>query len=421
MGRNQRENYDRYGGYSDTRQGNSQRRNPNMSRAYMDDRYAVRRTAGNSGYAGGSGAQRQKTDSGYAGGTRSQSANGRNGAQRQNTSRASQNAYRAQNRNTSGRNSGSRRRKRRRRRTSLFICLFLVLLLLLGCAAGVWFLYYKEKKADAPEVTVSLESLDSPYAVLMDNATGKVISTKNGDEVIYPASMTKILTVLTAIEHISNLDSTITMAYDYYDALYAQDATRAGFEPGEEAVIRDLLYGALLPSGAECCMELAIQAAGSEDAFAELMNQKVAELGLTQSHFTNCTGLHNDNQYTTPHEMALILQEALKNRTFRDVFTTHFYTVGPTSIHPDGFTFWSTMFKNMQAETVIGGEILGGKTGFTQAAGHCLASMAEVEDREYILVTAGWASSPRTAQYHINDAFLGYNALGRALAEAREG
>ena len=78
------------------------------------------------------------------------------------------------------------------------------------------------------------------------------------------------------------------------------------------------------------------------------------------------------------------------------------------------------MFKNMQAETVIGGEILGGKTGFTQAAGYCLASMAEVEEREYILVTAGWASNPRTTQYHINDAFLGYNALGRALAEAKE-
>lgn len=438
MGRNQKENYERYGGYNDTRQGNSQRRNPNMSSAYMDDRYAVRRTAGNSGYAGGGGTQRQRTNDGYAGGNgaqrqnvngsyatgaQRQNPNGRNGnsAQRQNTNRTSQNAYRTQNRNTSGRNTGgSKRRRRRRKRTSLFICLFLVLLLLLGCAAGVWFLSKKEVYSNAPEVTVSIDSLDSPYAVLIDKATGDVMASKNGDEIIYPASTTKILTVLTAIEHISNLDSTITMSYDYYDALYAQDATRAGFEPGEEAVIRDLLYGALLPSGAECCMELAIQAAGSEDAFAELMNQKVAELGLTQSHFTNCTGLHNDNQYTTPHEMALILQEALKNKTFREVFTTHYYTVDPTNVHPDGFTFWSSMFKNMQAETVIGGEILGGKTGFTQAAGYCLASMAEVEEREYILVTAGWASNPRTTQYHINDAFLGYNALGRALAEAKE-
>lgn len=300
------------------------------------------------------------------------------------------------------------------------LCLIFVLILIIGCAAGLWFLYQKGKTPEPQEVTVSLESLDSPYAVLIDNETGNVIAGKNGDSVIYPASMAKIMTVLTAIEHIDNLDAEITMSYDYYEELYAQDASRAGFEPGEEAVIRDLLYGALLPSGAECCKELSIQAAGSEDAFADLMNQKARELGLSQTHFVNCTGLHSEEQYSTPHEIGKILQAALKNRTFREVFTTHSYTVRSTSVHPDGFTFWSSMFKNMQSETVIGGEIKGGKTGFTQAAGYCLASMAEVEGREYILVTAGWAENPRVTQYHINDAFLGYNALGRALAEQKE-
>ena len=348
--------------------------------------------------------------------------------------------------NNRGRAAGkhTRRNRRRRRRSGITVFLILFLVLALICGAGAALLYLNGqndsgnassgnktsgflqkitnsvKSTKAPEVSVSLDSLDSPYAILIDAESGTVIGSKQGDVKIFPASMAKIMTVLTAIEHIDKLDQKITMSYDYYDMLYEQDASRAGFEPGEEAVIRDLLYGALLPSGAECCMQLAIEAAGSEEAFAELMNQKAQELGLTQTHFTNCTGLHNENQYSTPQEIALILKDALNNKTFREVFTTHSYSVKPSNVHPEGFTFWSSMFKNMQAENVIGGEIMGGKTGYTQAAGYCLASIAEVEGREYIQVTAGWAANPRVSLYHINDAFLGYNTLGRALAELKE-
>lgn len=314
-------------------------------------------------------------------------------------------------------------RKGRGRRSRIFpVLLVLLLILIAGCGAGAYFLLngnvsLGEAKSPLPEVSVSLESLDSPYAVLMDQETGTVIGSKNSDEIIYPASMVKIMTVLTAIENIKNLDKTITMAYDFYDELYAQDASRAGFEPGEEAVIRDLLYGALLPSGAECCMQLALEAAGSEAAFVELMNQKAQALGLTKTHFTNATGLHDDDQYSTVTEIGEILRAAVENKTFYQVFTTHSYTVGATSAHPEGFTFWSTMFKNMQSSTVINGEILGGKTGYTDEAGRCLASMAKINGRPYILVTAGWASNPVVEQYHINDAFLGYNALGRAVEQ----
>ncbi len=313
--------------------------------------------------------------------------------------------------------SGQRSRKRRRKKNRvlrIFVVIFV--LLLAACVGGAAYLYFQGRAwvKPAPEISVDLESLDSPYAALLDVSSGKVIGSKRGDEVIYPASMTKVLTVLTAIEHIKNLDAKTTMSYDYYDELYAQDASRAGFEPSEEVVIRDLLYGALLPSGAECCEQLAIEAAGSEADMVVLMNQKVQELGLTQTHFANSTGLHSDDQYTTPREMGLILREALGNRTFRKVFTTKSYTAGTSDIHPEGFTFQSTMFKNMESATVIGGEILGGKTGYTQEAGHCLASLARIDGSEYILVTAGWAENPRVEQYHINDAYLAYNLVGRA-------
>lgn len=347
-------------------------------------------------------------------------------------------------RNNTRKNMRNSRRRRRRSRITAFLILFLVLAVI--CGAGAVYLYQSGQTADsqsgimqkitntvkngktrkpgkagkAPDVTLSLDSLDSPYAIMIDAATGTVMSSKQGEVTIYPASMAKIMTVFTAIEHIKDLDQKTTMSHDYYNTLYERDASRAGFDPGEEAVIRDLLYGALLPSGAECCMQLAIEAAGSEEAFAQLMNQKVQELGLTQTHFVNCTGLHSEEQYSTPKEIGLILQAALDNKTFREVFMTHSYSVKPTNVHPEGFTFWSSMFKNMQAENVIGGEILGGKTGYTDAAGYCLASMAEVEGREYIQVTAGWAANPRVSLYHINDAFLGYNALGRALSELKQ-
>lgn len=310
---------------------------------------------------------------------------------------------------------GGKKRRRTGRKISPKIFLIVFLVLLLVCGAGTIILYRSQKTSLPKGITVNLDSLDSPNAVLIDADTGTVIGSKNAQTRIYPASMVKIMTVLTAIREIRNLGETVEMSYDYYDMLYARDASRAGFEPGEKAIIRDLLYGALLPSGAECCMELALQAAGSESAFVELMNQNASKLGLTQTQFTNCTGLHDEGQYSTPAEIAAILQDALKNKTFYKVFTTKSYTVEATEVHPDGFTFQSSMFKGMQSPTVIGGEILGGKTGYTDDAGHCLASMAKIGGKEYILVTAGWAQNPRVDQYHINDAFLAYNELGRAL------
>ena len=307
--------------------------------------------------------------------------------------------------------------RRRRRDSRLLIWLLVILMTAAVCLAGAWiFSSWKEKQAGKTQelldqIQVDLTKLDSPCAILLDDETGTVLASKNGDDRIYPASMVKIMTVLTAIESIDDLDAKIQMSYDIYDALYEQDASRAGFEPGEQVTARELLYGALLPSGAECCAQLALESAGSQEAFVEKMNANAEKLGLTGTHFTNVTGLHNDDQYSTPHEIGKILQSAIKNKTFYEVFTTHFYTAPATEQHPDGFTFWSTMFKNMTDEVVNGGEIIGGKTGYTDEAGHCLASAAKIDDRIYILVTAGWAQGTDSATYHISDAFLAYNQI----------
>ena len=114
------------------------------------------------------------------------------------------------------------------------------------------------------------------------------------------------------------------------------------------------------------------------------------------------------------------MRAAIQNETFFDVFTTHRYSVAPDSIHPEGFTFWSTLFKSTVDEIVTGGEIIGGKTGFTEEAGRCLASLARIHDHLYILVTAGWSSNPKDEMYHINDAFRAYNALGSVLEQSAD-
>lgn len=258
---------------------------------------------------------------------------------------------------------------------------------------------------------LDITGINSSYAVLIQAGSGRVVGDINGETPMYPASMTKIMTTIVAIENLSDLNQEITVTNDMIANLYAQDATQAGFQPGETVQAIDLLYGVMLPSGADCCIALADTIAGSEEGFVELMNQKAEKLGLENTHFCNTTGLHADDHYSTAKDIAELLRYALKNSTFREIIESPYHSTPGTNVHPDGITFYSTMFKNLSDTTVIDGKIMGGKTGFTSEAGCCLASFAEIDDIEYILVTAGayQAGTP-----HIDDAVKLYNRLGEA-------
>lgn len=263
-----------------------------------------------------------------------------------------------------------------------------------------------------PGGNVDLLQLKSQHAILLDEATGTTLAEHQSQERIYPASLTKIMTAVVALEYSGDLDEMVTVPEDIFEALYAEGASMAGFQPGEQAKLRDLLYGVLLPSGAECCLTFAQRISGSEAGFVELMNQKAEELGMSNTHFCNSTGLHNTEHYSTVGDMALLLRYALENEDFREAFTTSRYSIPPTNKHPDGFTFYSTMFSCMDSAQVPGGEIIGGKTGYTQEAGLCLASAAEVNGREYVLVTAKADGSHETEQFHILDALKVYGQIG---------
>lgn len=263
----------------------------------------------------------------------------------------------------------------------------------------------------SPTAALTYEGLVSENAILICLDDHQILLDKNSEELIYPASLTKIMTAIVAIESLSDLDQPITLPEDIFPKLYKEDASLAGFLPGETVSATDLLYGVLLPSGAECCIGLADYIAGSEEAFVKLMNEKAESLNMKNTNFTNSTGLHDPDHYTCVADLAVLLEYSLKNDTFREIFTSKKHSTQASSFQPDGITFYSTMFKNMDCPEFSGGSVLGGKTGYTSEAGLCLASLAVKDKKEYILITANAKGSHDTEQYNITDALYAYNNL----------
>ncbi len=250
----------------------------------------------------------------------------------------------------------------------------------------------KVEFAQRTEDTVTLGSeIESEYAILIDLESNTIAAEKSSDAVIYPASLTKVMTLIVAVENLSEeqLSDTFTMTYEIINPLVAQEASRAGFMVSEKVPIIDLLYGAILPSGADATEALAIYIAGSEEDFVRLMNKKAESMGLSRTQFTNASGLHNYSHYSTVHEMALILEYAMQNELCRTVLTTKEYTTSRTAKNPEGLKLYSDTFNRMYGDEPEGAEVIAGKTGFTSQAKHCLVSYAVTDSgRPYIFVSA---------------------------------
>lgn len=247
-------------------------------------------------------------------------------------------------------------------------------------------------------------ALNSPTAILVSLDDGSVLFEKNADESVYPASLTKIMTAVVALENLSNLREAYTLPEEIYRRLWKENASQAGFKPGEAAAIEDLLYGLLLSSGGECALGLAQRVSGSEPAFVALMNGKAKDLGMDATHFENATGLQNENHYSTVRDMSVLFEYALKNSTFYAMITAKSHHAKPTGANPRVITLTSTLFSKMASADFEGGTILGGKTGYTEEAGQCLASLAETGGGKYILVTCGAPGDNKAQTLHIDDA-----------------
>lgn len=225
--------------------------------------------------------------------------------------------------------------------------------------------------------------INSKNAILYNLNNGEIIYEKNSDETIKIASMTKIMTSIVAIENIDNLTDKIVITNEMLKGLIEQNAAVVGFKVGDVVTYEDLLYGALLPSGADATQALAISICGSVEKFVNLMNEKAKQLNLNNTYFTNTSGLDDDNNYSTVKDVATILKYALSNDKFAKIFQTRFYT------STNGIVMTSTLEYNSIKYNLDTDYIIGAKTGTTNKAGLCLASITEYNGINYLLVTAG--------------------------------
>lgn len=217
----------------------------------------------------------------------------------------------------------------------------------------------------------------------------KEVLAYNENERVAPASLVKIMTVHLALKKIQNLNALAPVDTETYSQLVEKNASLAGFQPGEQTTYRDLLYGTMLPSGGECADSLAINLAGSLEAFTEEMNQEAQALKLKRTHFKNPSGLDAFGQTSTARDIALLLATSLKDGNFRAIFTSPMYQSTPTAAHPHGLVMTSTVMRELRPDMQPGFQILGGKSGTTDKAGLCWATLAQKNGEEYIVVVMG--------------------------------
>lgn len=246
--------------------------------------------------------------------------------------------------------------------------------------------------------------LNSSNAIFVDLNDRTILAGKEEMSRIVPASMTKVLTLLVAAEHLDlpgALDESYTVTAEAIDYCFKNDCSCAGFEKNETVTVRDLLHGTILPSGGEAAMGLAIYVSGSQEAFVELMNEKLQELGLSErAHFTNCVGIYEDDHYCTVYDLAVIMEAALNNELCKEVLSARTYLTSSTEQHPEGLLL-SNWFLRRIEDKDTGSKVSAGKTGYVERSGFCAVSYGtNGENHSYICVTANAAGSWKCINDH---------------------
>ena len=239
--------------------------------------------------------------------------------------------------------------------------------------------------------------INSKNALLYNLTDDIYLLNKNSEVKTSIASITKIMTALVAIDYIDDLDKKVTMKESDFKGLIEQNASLAGFNVGQTVTYRDLLYGLLLPSGADAALALIHNTYLTEDKFIEKMNELSEYIGLTNSHFNSTTGLDIDNNYSTLKDLVKMLKYAIKDETFYQIFTSNNYTTSDNKLN-----FSSTLSKSIKKYNLNLNYIIGSKAGL------CLISLAHYNNTDYILVTTG-APKSYTMPYHFFDASSIYN------------
>ena len=233
--------------------------------------------------------------------------------------------------------------------------------------------------------TINVFALDDPTLYsknycLYDLTDDKIIYEKNIQERTNIASLTKIMTTITAIEKINNLDDYVTITSEMLSNI-KYDASLAGLKIGDKLTYKDLLYASILPSGADATQALAYSLSGSINNFVNDMNALAKKIGMESSNFVNVTGLDIDNHYSTINDLLKMLQYSLKNETFKTIYTTKSYTLS------NGLVVDATVKKYNNLMKLDISRITGSKTGYTNKAGLCISSIFESNNHEFIFIS----------------------------------
>lgn len=227
-------------------------------------------------------------------------------------------------------------------------------------------------------------SLKAQSAILMDAGTGEILYSKKMNAKRYPASITKIMTTLVAIENCESLYDTVTYSQNAIDSI-EPGSSQIYIEPGEELSLEESLYAIMLESANEACNGVAEHIGGSIEGFVDMMNKRAEEIGCKNTHFMNPNGLHNDKHYVSAYDMALITRTALQNETFRKIASTVSYTIPVTNKCKQQRPLWNH-HKMVKRTMYTFDGVEGGKTGFTMMARNTLVTWCKRDGMELICV-----------------------------------
>lgn len=268
--------------------------------------------------------------------------------------------------------------------------------------------------SDAPEISAEA-------AILIDSSSERILYSKNGNEKMYPASTTKILTAILIIEN-CNLNDVVTVPYEAISSIPSGYSV-AALQPGEQLTVEQLLQMMLVHSANDATNVLAYYVSGSIDSFADLMNQKVSELGLKNTHFTNPSGIHDEEHYTTAYDLAIIMKYCMSNSNFRDLSSLKYCKIPATNKYEERiFNTTNELLTHNSSSDYYYKYAIAGKTGYTTEAKNCLVSVSNKDNLELICVilSAGLYPNNVSARFIDTKTLFDYGYDNYTIRKLRE-
>lgn len=269
-----------------------------------------------------------------------------------------------------------------------YLSIFLICVLLLQCLIVPIFADELEPVDEGPQPPDPDFHLDCKSVILIDLNSGRSVYEQDADERIYPASLTKIMTCLLALEK-GNLSDVLTFNENLLNGL-DEDSSSAGLIPGEQMTLENVLYCMMVQSANEACNAVADYISGNSADFIRLMNERAYELGCKDTHFANANGLHDERHYSTARDLAIITQAALKSETFKKITNTAQYVVPATNLAAERpLKTTNQLILKSSSNPYYYSRAAGVKTGYTGAAGRCIITTASGNGMNFLAVICG--------------------------------